>query len=85
MRSALKWQIPATASARFLNFRDGEKNLWGLRDDNVLVAIDRQTGKSARRDQSTLWRPSAYRVFSDRLYAFTADGLAYALRLLSNH
>jgi hypothetical protein len=84
LHSGLKWQIPAVESFKFLSLQDGPNNLWAFRDDNVLVAIDRKTGKVFR-EQSTLWHPSAYTVSSERVYGFTADGLAYAVRLLSRH
>jgi len=80
LQSGAKWQIPAAENAKFLNVQDGDKNLWALRDDNVLAAIDRSNGK-VMSTQSSLWRPSAYTVSSGRVYAFTADGLVYALRI----
>ena len=80
LQSGLKWQIPPADTAKFLNVQDSDKNLWALRDDNVLAAIDRSNGKVLSR-QSSLWRPAAYTISSGRLYAITADGLAYALQI----
>lgn len=80
LQAGMKWQIPAADTAKFLNVQDSDKNLWALRDDNVLAAIDRSTGKVLSL-QSSLWRPAAYTVSSGRLYAITADGLAYALQI----
>jgi outer membrane protein assembly factor BamB len=78
--SGLKWMIPGATTAAFLRIRDDGSRLWALRSDNVLVAIDPVTGKVLR-EYSTLWRPLAYNVIGDRLYALTADGLAYAILL----
>ena len=80
LHSGLKWRIPAADTVKFLNFQDGDRNLWALRDDNVLAAIDRANGKVLS-TRSTLWRPGTYTISGGRLYAFTADGMAYALRI----
>jgi hypothetical protein len=42
------------------------------------VEIDRNTGKVVAQ-HAMLWPPSSFRIQTGRLYAFTADGHAYAM------
>src|SRR5262249_36956710 len=48
-------------------------------DDGFVIEADAKTGKVVGR-YAILRRPSAFRFQSGRLYAFTADGHAYAMR-----
>jgi len=79
--AGLKWRISPAATGKFLNLRDDGRRLWAMRNDNVLLAIDPVTGKVLR-EYSTLWRPLGFNIIGNRLYALTADGLAYAIQLL---
>ena len=54
------------------------EHAWELRGDNIGVEIDTRTGKVVAQ-HAILWRPSSFRIYGGRLYAFTADGHAYAM------
>lgn len=71
-----KWRV----AGKFRTVADGEDHVLALREDNVLLRLDRETGKVIG-EHPTLWRPSGFAVIRDRFYAFTADGLAYSIRL----
>jgi outer membrane protein assembly factor BamB len=76
----LKWRLKATQGQRFrwaFKFKD---YVWALRDDNVLLRLDPSTGKLLN-EYSLLWTPVDFSLDGDRLYAFTADGQAYAMQL----
>jgi len=75
LKAGEKWHVRGS----FL----GIVEMWALRKDNVLVQLDRSTGKVIA-EYPSLWRPSAFRVFGNRLYAFTSDGLAYCIRIGTN-
>src|SRR5262249_22093663 len=51
---------------------------WRIVDDAVAEEFDPKTGKVFAK-HAILWRPSTFRIQNNRLYAFTADGLAYAM------
>jgi outer membrane protein assembly factor BamB len=73
-----KWRIPAGPDRKFITLNDEDDHLWALRDDNVVLEIDRASGKVVQQHQ-TLWRPSGFKIQGGRFFAFTSDGL----RLLS--
>jgi hypothetical protein len=78
--SGEKWRIAAGPDRKFLLLNNGDDYLWALRDDNVVEQIDRATGKIVK-EHATLWQPKSYRIRGSHFYAFTKDGLAYALSL----
>ena len=47
---------------------------------DVLDQIDVSTGKIVK-EHPTLWRPSGFKIQAGRVFAFTSDSLAYALKL----
>ena len=51
---------------------------WRLANDTIADEVDTKTGKVIAK-HSILWRPSTFRIQNGRLYAFTADGHAYAM------
>ena len=76
----LKWQVNAGPDRKFkLPFLYGEY-FWVYRDDLILLQIDPSTGKILN-EYPLLWAPSGISLDADRLYAFTSDGLAYAMQL----
>jgi len=76
LKTGEKWRVPG----KFTSVLDGEADLFALRDGDVLVQLDRSTGKIVR-EYPTLWRPAGFKVIGNRFYAITADGLAYSIKL----
>ena len=76
-----RWTIRATDGSALpaLTQPVAAEHSWELRGDNAGVEIDKSTGRVVAR-HAVLWRPSSFRIQSGRLYAFTADGHAYAMR-----
>lgn len=76
----MTWRVKAPNDQQFgwvVRFGD---DVWAYRDDNVLLQLDRSTGKSLS-EYPLLWVPIHVRLDGDRLYAFTSDGQAYAMQL----
>src|SRR5262249_28625977 len=76
----LKWRVNAHNDQRFLGISESGDDLWVRRQDGVLLRIDRSNGTTLN-DYNFLWRAASFSLSGDRVYAFTADGLAYALQL----
>lgn len=76
VKSGEKWRL----RGRFRSIVDDDTGLWALREDNVILRLDRSTGKVLSQ-HPTLWRPAGFKIIGNRFYAFTADGLAYCLEL----
>jgi outer membrane protein assembly factor BamB/TolB-like protein len=76
----VRWRVKVDRDQRFAwNFRSGD-HAWAYRDDNVLLQLDRSTGQVLN-EYPLLWVPVDVSLDGDRLYAFTADGQAYAMQL----
>ena len=48
--------------------------------DRVKVNVPTTGTNKVVAQHSILWPPSSFRIYGGRLYAFTADGHAYAMR-----
>ena len=77
VKAGEKWRV----RGKFLGFLDNnDTGLWALREDNVILRLDRTTGKILSQ-HSILWRPVGFDIRGNRFYAFTADGFAWSLDL----
>jgi outer membrane protein assembly factor BamB/TolB-like protein len=78
VKGGQKWRL----RGKFRSIVDDDTGLWALREDNVVQRLDRLTGKVLSQ-HPTLWRPGGFKIIGNRFYAFTSDGLAYCLELIS--
>ena len=54
------------------------QHIYEVREDKIAAEVDPKTGTTVAK-HPILWRPFTFRLDGPRLYAFTADGHAYAM------
>jgi outer membrane protein assembly factor BamB/TolB-like protein len=84
--SRIIWRLPSGPGQRFILVRPREDSLMAVRMiagaatlvDATILQLDPATGKILK-EFHPLWAPSDISVSSDHMYAFTPDGMAYAM------
>jgi outer membrane protein assembly factor BamB/TolB-like protein len=81
-----KWRLPSGPGQRFILVQSQEDSLMAVRMiagaptrvDATILQLDPATGKILK-EFHPLWAPSAITIGSGHMYAFTPDGMAYAM------
>lgn len=83
LKDRVRWRLPMAQGTNAEHLRVVGDQLYCLRDDETLLRIDADSGRVLS-EFPVLWDAEQFFVKGDALYAVTADGQAYAMKLAAS-